>query len=185
MHRSSRTLARRLTLAPHPAAVPWVRRLTRQMLEEQGLEELSDTVLLLVSELVTNAVRASANRDCPAGGPDQNPDVTLTLERTARTLLIAVWDSRPDPAVLQRPDTTTDCGRGLLIVEALASRWGQRAVDGGKEVWCEVALVPARARNGLAFTADVLPGTDCSRQPALAADLAAGGRVSGLASLRA
>jgi anti-sigma regulatory factor (Ser/Thr protein kinase) len=168
-HPSSRTFARQLTLAPHPAAVPWVRRLAGQVLRDWGLEELTDTALLLVSELVTNAVRASADGGWPTGGPDGSPEVALTLKLTAGRLVIAVWDSRPDPAVLQCPDATTDSGRGLMIVEALAGAWGQRAVDGGKEVWCEVSLVPSAAAPGEPIIsvsgADGLPGADCSRQP--------------------
>jgi anti-sigma regulatory factor (Ser/Thr protein kinase) len=169
-HRSSRTFAQQLTLAPHPAAVPWVRRLAGQVLREWGLEELTDTALLLVSELVTNAVRASSDGDWTAAGSrDASPEVALTLRLTASRLVIAVWDGRPDPAVRQRPDATTDSGRGLMIVEALAGAWGQRAVDGGKEVWCEVSLPPAAVvSDGPAVSLagqDALPGADCSRHP--------------------
>lgn len=140
---SARTDARRLTLAPHPAAVPGVRRLSAEVVREWGLDGISDTVALLVSELVTNAVRASAD-----GGPSRTAagpgaEVALTLSLSSTSVAIEVWDSRPDPAALLQPDAATESGRGLLIVEALASRWGQRAAGGGKVVWCEVVLAPS------------------------------------------
>lgn len=139
---SARTDARRLSLAPHPAAVPGVRRLSAEVLREWGLDGLSDTVTLLVSELVTNAVRASADGGPSRTAAEPGSEVVLTLSLSKASVVIEVWDSRPEPAALLQPDAATESGRGLLIVDALASRWGQRAADGGKVVWCEVARAP-------------------------------------------
>src|SRR5215470_1769827 len=60
--------SRQLRLAARPSAAQWARRVLRQMLRERHLDKISDTALLLVSELVTNAVKASGNdarRDHP------------------------------------------------------------------------------------------------------------------------
>lgn len=140
--KSARTDARRLTLAPHPAAVPGVRRMSAEVAREWGLDGMSDTVALLVSELITNAVRASADGGPGSTAAGPGAEVVLTLSLSGTSMAIEVWDSRPDPAALLQPDADTESGRGLLIVEALASRWGQRAAAGGTVVWCEIALSP-------------------------------------------
>jgi hypothetical protein len=139
------TQARQLTLPAHPIAVPWVRRLAGQALTEWGLEGLSDTALLLMSELVTNAVQASAP-DAPALAQSRpRAGIAVTLSLTGTSLLIEVWDAHPGRVDSRYPDTTAESGRGLLLVAALASAWGQRAADDGKVVWCELELVPAAA----------------------------------------
>lgn len=146
-----------MTLAAHPAAVPGVRRLAGQVLTEWGLEGLSDTALLLVSELVTNAVLAYANAGPAGSRPRPGAEITVTLS-TNGGLLIEVWDAHPCPAVLQHPDATSETGRGLLVVEALASDWGQRPERGGKVVWCEVAPSPgAKAASSAHIGANTVP----------------------------
>lgn len=141
-----------MTMAAHPAAVPGVRRLAGQVLTEWGLAGLSDTALLLVSELVTNAVLAYANAGTAGSRPRPGAEIAVTLSAN-RGLLIEVWDAHPGPAVLQHPGATSETGRGLLVVEALASDWGQRPARGGKVVWCELALPPdAEAAGASAHT---------------------------------
>lgn len=133
-----RAWSRQLRLAARPAAAQWARRVLRQMLGERQLDGISDTALLLVSELVTNAVKASGNgarRDHP-----NQPMIALTLRLTAASLLIEVWDADPAHPVLQEADLTRECGRGLLLVDILGDGWGHRAAYGGKVVWCELAL---------------------------------------------
>jgi anti-sigma regulatory factor (Ser/Thr protein kinase) len=134
------TLSRQLKLAALPSAAPWARRMTRQLLAEWQLETLSDTALLVVSELVTNAVNASGNLDCPGLRPVSWQMLALTVRLAGTGLQMEVWDPNPAPPALQAPDVTSEGGRGLLIVECLADRWGHHAADGGKVVWCEVAL---------------------------------------------
>ena len=142
---SPATQVRQLTLPVHPVAVPWVRRLADQALTEWGLEGLADTALLLMSELVTNAVQACAP-DAPAPGRSRpQGGIAVSLSLTGASLLIEVWDAHPGLAGSQHPDAAAEAGRGLLLVEALASGWGQRAADGGKVVWCELELLPAAA----------------------------------------
>lgn len=86
--------------------------------------------VLLVSELVTNAVK-HALAD-PSG-------LDLTMELLADRLRITVDDHDPLPPVLQDVDPAGDSGRGLLIVDRLATKWGwERSADNGKCVWCEL-----------------------------------------------
>ena len=139
------TRSRRLKLAAHPAAVPWARRLLGQTLREWELTGLSDTALLLVSELVTNAFKASAACTRPGREPAQRGFIGLAVHRLDTCLLLEVWDASPAPPVLQEPDPATESGRGLLLVEALSSKWGQEPAAGGKVVWCEVELPAASA----------------------------------------
>ncbi|GGS80792.1 SpoIIE family protein phosphatase [Streptomyces cinerochromogenes] len=86
-----------------------------------------DTVLLLVSELVTNAVRF-------ATGP-----VTVRLIRSGHGLLCEVGDTGHGRPRLRRGGLLDDGGRGLHVVHRLTTRWGVRWTDTGKVVWAEVA----------------------------------------------
>ena len=129
---------RKVRLAALPSAVPWARLVLRHMLREWQLERLSDPTLLLTSELVTNAVQASARP--PWYDPGTLPMIELSLRVTDTSLLTEVWDASPALPVLQAADLTGECGRGLLLVDFLADAWGHRAADNGKVVWCEVAL---------------------------------------------
>ncbi|MEU4467594.1 SpoIIE family protein phosphatase [Streptomyces sp. NPDC024017] len=86
-----------------------------------------DNALLLVSELVTNAVRF-------ATGP-----VTVRLIRAGQSLLCEVGDTGNGRPRLRRGDLLDDGGRGLSIVHRLTTRWGVRWTDTGKVVWAEVA----------------------------------------------
>jgi anti-sigma regulatory factor (Ser/Thr protein kinase) len=130
--------SRQVRLAATASAVPWARRVAAQVLAERRLEELSDPGLLLVSELVTNAVRA-ALRD-GRGNPGRLPMIALSLQVTDTSLVTEVWDASPDVPALQQADLTADDGRGLLLVNTLADEWGHRPADDGKVVWCRVSL---------------------------------------------
>lgn len=135
----SRVLGSRLLrLMALPSSVPWARRVLRHMLRQWQLEAVADPALLLVSELVTNAVQASSD-----GAGQEHPSqqmISLTLQLTDASLVIRVWDANPALPVLQEADVTGDRGRGLLLVDFLADAWGHHAADGGKAVWCEVAI---------------------------------------------
>ncbi|WP_399881661.1 SpoIIE family protein phosphatase [Streptomyces sp. BBFR51] len=86
-----------------------------------------EKVLLLVSELVTNAVRF-------AGGP-----ITVRLIRSGHGLLCEVGDTGNGRPRLGRGGLLDDGGRGLHVVHRLTARWGVRWTDTGKVVWAEVA----------------------------------------------
>jgi anti-sigma regulatory factor (Ser/Thr protein kinase) len=113
-----------------PSAVPSARLHTRQIVWEWGLTALTETVELLVSELVTNGIAATP----PAGAVSP---VRLWLLSDGTQILILVWDASPHPPVPAEVDGYAESGRGLLLVEALSERWGSYATAqaGGKIVW--------------------------------------------------
>ncbi|MFF0835369.1 MULTISPECIES: SpoIIE family protein phosphatase [unclassified Streptomyces] len=90
-------------------------------------DDTRDNALLLVSELVTNAVRF-------ATGP-----VTVRLIRSGNGLLCEVGDTGNGRPRLRRGGPLADGGRGLHVVHGLTSRWGVRWTDTGKVIWAEVA----------------------------------------------
>ncbi|HEX6448869.1 MAG TPA: ATP-binding protein [Trebonia sp.] len=128
-----------LTLAPQPAVMPQSRQAVRETLRAWKLDTVADTVVLLASELLSNAVQATSAAVSAPGGEQ----LTLTLRRTGPGVLVEVWDPNPAPAIPQDPGLTDECGRGLLLVETLSSTWGQRTASSGKIVWCEITLASA------------------------------------------
>ncbi|MFK4223726.1 SpoIIE family protein phosphatase [Streptomyces sp. NPDC019890] len=112
-------------LEPEDAAPGRARRLARRALARWGLEELSDSVELLVSEVVTNAVRYA-----------ERP-VTLRLLRTD-VLRCEVGDDSPQLPRQRRARDTDEGGRGLFLVNRLARRWGATRLSTGKVVWFEL-----------------------------------------------
>jgi anti-sigma regulatory factor (Ser/Thr protein kinase) len=133
-----------LELGALPTAVPCARAHARLVAGEWGLAGLADTAELVVSELVTNGVKASAGlawswyegRRVPG-----RPPVRLWLESDGRRLLIRVWDGSESLPQRPAPDLEGTGGRGLLLVEALAADWGTCPADGasGKVVWAVCA----------------------------------------------
>ncbi|MDN3021625.1 SpoIIE family protein phosphatase [Streptomyces sp. S.PB5] len=112
-------------LEPEDAAPGRARRLVRRALSDWGLEELSDSAELLVSEMVTNAVRYSTR------------PVTLRLLRTD-VLRCEVGDDVPQLPRLRQARATDEGGRGLYLVNRLARRWGATRLSTGKVVWFEL-----------------------------------------------
>ncbi|MFJ8693766.1 SpoIIE family protein phosphatase [Streptomyces roseolilacinus] len=112
-------------LEPEDAAPSRARRLARRALARWGLEELNDSVELLVSEVVTNAVRYASR------------PVTLRLLRT-ETLRCEVGDDSPQLPRQRRARDTDEDGRGLFLVNRLARRWGATRLSTGKVVWFEL-----------------------------------------------
>lgn len=115
-----------LALAPLPTAVPCARLHTRHILREWNLACMSDDTELIVSELVTNALTASAGSLSPIG---------LWVLSDGRRVLILVSDGSPHLPVRMNPDFVTEGGRGLVLVEAIASKWDWYAIALGKVVW--------------------------------------------------
>ncbi|QIQ02900.1 ATP-binding SpoIIE family protein phosphatase [Streptomyces liangshanensis] len=116
-------------LEPEDAAPGRARRLARRALARWDLEELSDSVELLISEVVTNAVRYA-----------ERP-VTLRLLRTD-VLRCEVGDDSPQLPRQRRARDTDEGGRGLFLVNRLARRWGATRLSTGKVVWFEIATGP-------------------------------------------
>jgi serine phosphatase RsbU (regulator of sigma subunit)/anti-sigma regulatory factor (Ser/Thr protein kinase) len=122
------------SLAPAETSVREARMLIREPMKRWGLEDFIPVTELLVSELVTNAVRYGKS-EYAADGDIQ---FRLILEGG---LICEVYDSSPAlPRVLQ-VDRDAENGRGLHVVSQLAKRWGARRTPTGKVVWCE-QLVP-------------------------------------------
>ncbi|AQS68511.1 sodium/proline symporter PutP [Streptomyces pactum] len=124
-----------------PAAVAQARAFAERRLAEWGLDALAFTTELIVSELVTNAVRH-------ASGPVL---LRLILDRG---LICEVSDSSSTSPRLRHARTTDEGGRGLLIVSHLAQRWGTRYTATGKTIWTE-QVTPAGT-----------PAPDTGRTPA-------------------
>ncbi|MDX3798785.1 SpoIIE family protein phosphatase [Streptomyces sp. AK04-3B] len=114
-------------LPADPAAVAEARKTASRRLAEWGLPELSFTTELVVSELVTNAIRY-------ATGP-----IRLRLVR-GRTLFCGVFDGGATAPHLRHPRATDEGGRGLLLVSQVTQRWGTRFLPEGKIIWAEQSL---------------------------------------------
>ena len=141
-------LQSRLELAALPGAVPCARLHTRQLLWEWRLVALAETIELLVSELATNAVNASASgASGQSGGPraDGLPVLELFLASDRRDVLVQIWDSSRETPLLQDMAMEAESGRGLLLVEHLSAQWGcyLPEASAGKVVWAIVT--PATA----------------------------------------
>ncbi|MFD3536076.1 SpoIIE family protein phosphatase [Streptomyces sp. NPDC058664] len=114
-------------LPREPRSVGRARELARAQLKAWDLEPLVDTVELLVSELVTNALRYGEG------------EIRLRLLRD-RTLVCEVWDAGLVQPRRRRAKDTDEGGRGLQLVGLLSSSWGSRRTPRGKTVWFELAL---------------------------------------------
>ncbi|OKJ59642.1 PAS sensor protein [Streptomyces sp. CB02009] len=114
-------------LPREPSSVGRARELARTQLKAWDLEPLVDTVELLVSELVTNALRYGEG------------EIRLRLLRD-RTLVCEVWDAGLVQPRRRRAKDTDEGGRGLQLVGLLSSSWGSRRTPRGKTVWFELAL---------------------------------------------
>ena len=119
-----------LELGALDSAVPCARLHTRQVVREWGRPDLADTTELLVSELMTNAIRASGS---------MWPAVALWLFSDGRCVVIHVWDGSTAMPVRQDADADSESGRGLLLVETLSRDWGSYRGGGGKVVWARVS----------------------------------------------
>ncbi|MFI1521992.1 SpoIIE family protein phosphatase [Kitasatospora cineracea] len=110
-----------------PTSVAKAREAACGWLLERGLDELVDTSELLVSELVTNALRHGRG------------EIRLRLLRD-KTMVCEVWDDAYAQPRQRRAQETDEGGRGLQLVSLLAERWGSRRTPKGKIVWFELAL---------------------------------------------
>ena len=113
-----------------PAAVGEVRAAVSRRLAEWGLDELTFSTELILSELVTNALRYG-------GGP-----IHVRVLRD-RNLICEVFDSSSTSPHLRYAAMTDEGGRGLFLVAQLAERWGTRYLPAGKVIWAEQPLPSA------------------------------------------
>ena len=138
-----------LEIRPDPAEVGRARQWARSRLAGSGIgvdEPLAETLILLVSELVTNAV---VHTGCPAvlrllltGAHDDGaPAGTVRLE---------VADASACPPSPRHAGGDETGGRGLELVDGLADRWGWDPEGLGKRIWCEVDRCDAEVAGGVA-----------------------------------
>ncbi|MEU6986553.1 SpoIIE family protein phosphatase [Streptomyces sp. NPDC046324] len=114
-------------LPADPAVVARARVMAARQLTAWGLDELAFTTELVVSELVTNAIRH-------ASGPIR---LRLILERT---LICEVFDASSTSPHLRHARTTDEGGRGLFLISQFTRRWGTRYTAEGKVIWAEQPL---------------------------------------------
>ncbi|MCN9243029.1 ATP-binding protein [Streptomyces sp. RY43-2] len=119
------------TFPAEPGAVRTARTAVREQLRSWGLDQLGEVAALLVSELVTNALRH-------ATGP-----IGVRLVRpadSAATLRVEVSDPLPDPPRERTARADDENGRGLQLVAHSSSRWGHEPAEPGKTVWFELGV---------------------------------------------
>ncbi|MGW2420864.1 SpoIIE family protein phosphatase [Streptomyces sp. NPDC001709] len=114
-------------LPADPTVVADARKEATRQLTEWGLQDLAFTTELVVSELVTNAIRHAEGQ------------IRLRLIRD-RALICEVTDGSATAPHLRHPRATDEGGRGLLLVSQFTQRWGTRFVPGGKVIWAEQPL---------------------------------------------
>ena len=114
------------TLAPDPASAGAARRFITTALHRLDHEHFCDLAELLVSELVTNAILHARTT------------ITLAVATTRQGVRVAVGDgSSRGPRQRSFSDQATT-GRGLTLVESLATAWGSESAGSGKTVWFEL-----------------------------------------------
>jgi hypothetical protein len=134
-------------------ALPTAPRLARGFisvaLNGWGLDMLTDTAQLLVSELTTNVVEATTGPDGNPRYDDQGklPVLWVRLLADKVRLVIEVWDNLPESfgtPVVRHPSWDDEHGRGLELIETLSEDWGWEAVPGwhGKRVWAVLKVAP-------------------------------------------
>lgn len=136
----------RLDLSPERSAVRWGRAHAADVLGEwEVAEEVLDQALLIVSELLTNAVKHAQ----PASSPGAVCSLFLWL--TADQLTVAVHDDDRRPPILRSVSLDEEGGRGLVLVEANSLAWGYAYPSPrGKLVWARLSASTARTPRSLA-----------------------------------
>jgi anti-sigma regulatory factor (Ser/Thr protein kinase) len=131
LHRLPADMREVWKLPSKATSVGRARELIRDPMKRWSLDDLIPVTELLVSELVTNALRYAK------GGP-----IGLRLVREAGVVCCEVHDASPALPRMLHAGRDDENGRGLQVVSQLASRWGARRTCGGKVVWCE-QVIPA------------------------------------------
>ncbi|MFE9921106.1 ATP-binding protein [Streptomyces sp. NPDC005774] len=126
-----------LNYTPTQRSVPLARRRVARLVAEWGQPDLAGDVALVVSELMTNALLHGSV-------PGRLVRVRVTLDRN--TLRVEVSDPRGERLPSPRPTGSTDdqYGRGLLLVDALSTRWGWEPRTVGKTVYAEWDVLASR-----------------------------------------
>jgi signal transduction histidine kinase len=109
------------------------RRGVVEVLTAWGLEGWCEDAVLLTSELVSNAIQHGQGEPC------------VTISRHGTTLRISVLDDGGRTPAPRRGDPDDITGRGLVLVDGIASRWGSHVDAHGTEVWFELKVAAARS----------------------------------------
>lgn len=117
-------------LPPRPSSAGVAREVVSWQLREWDIECLCEDAALVVTELISNAVRHACT------------DVELTLVHLQDGIRLEVCDRSQRPVERRLPGLLGEGGRGLHLVDALSTRHGVEAEPGGKRVWAEM-LIPA------------------------------------------
>ncbi|WP_079152603.1 ATP-binding protein [Streptomyces sp. RTd22] len=143
-------LQMQMEVRPDPAEVSRARRWARSRLAGSGIgadEPLAETLILLISELVTNAV---VHTGCPAvlrmrfpaqsgaTGGDGAADPSADKGSELGTVRVEVADASARAPRQRRASEEATNGRGLELVDGLADRWGWQPEGAGKRIWCEI-----------------------------------------------
>lgn len=128
----------RIDLPARTTSPGWARRHAHAALGAWCLPaDIAEIAVLIVSELVTNAV-AAVKHASPHSGP-----IVQTIRREPDRLVIEVSDNEPCPPIPADADTLEESGRGLMLVQALAKEWSYHLTpSGGKTVYC-ILPIPA------------------------------------------
>ncbi|WP_344054777.1 ATP-binding protein [Streptomyces thermoalcalitolerans] len=136
-----------LEIRPDPAEVGRARRWARSRLVGSGIqadEPLAETLILLVSELVTNAVVHTGHpavlRLSLPGAPADVTTIRVEVDDASTRAPVPRWvsdEATSGPVPRWVSDEATS-GRGLALVDGLADRWGWSPEGKGKRIWCEV-----------------------------------------------
>jgi anti-sigma regulatory factor (Ser/Thr protein kinase) len=115
-------------LPPEPSSATRARRLVREQLASICAPDALDVVALLVTELVTNAILHART------------PLQLQIETRPGHVRLCVGDTSDRQPEVRTYATDAVTGRGLALVETLASSWGVNSTPTGKVVWCEIPL---------------------------------------------
>ncbi|MYV55480.1 ATP-binding protein [Streptomyces sp. SID3212] len=136
----------RLTLAAVPTAACCARTFTKCTLRWWEATDVMDDALLIISELVTNAVKATGPNTPDPTWSDVRAEHVLGVQLRVvdMNLYVEVWDRAGEIPTPKAPSADDEGGRGLLLVQSLTRRWGTfRPPAGGKIVWAELPLTKA------------------------------------------
>ena len=135
-----------LPLGPAPGSARAARDFTTAVLGTWGLAGALPDARLVVSELVTNALRyglGAATLPAPCVPCSPGPFIRLRLVRSPGGLRCEVTDPSDIMPSRLAPDENTEIGRGLCLVAALSAQWGATPLPrGGKCVWAELRVAP-------------------------------------------
>lgn len=112
-------------------------------LDKWGASTVVDDALLVISELVTNAVKSTGvtNPHPRWSELDHLNLISVRLHRLEASIIIEVWDSDPEPPVLEGPHPDVEGGLDLFASKPLSKRWQYfHPRSGGKVVWCELEI---------------------------------------------